>query len=171
MQQDYQRALDAYDNAKMSLDAVTRPEESGTSLRSWRTGATRSRASRRGSRASRCPQSVHPASSIPRTPLLPRRHMGASRRRSAIGAGVSRRRRTGACRRRSLHPHRAGWRPARSLLGRRSRLRAMGAGLLQPVEGQRHVLRHADRRHVVRWYGQHVLRSRRGRRRSYGRHR
>jgi hypothetical protein len=27
MQQDYQRALDAYDNAKMSLDAVTRPEE------------------------------------------------------------------------------------------------------------------------------------------------
>ena len=27
MQQDYQRALDAYDNAKMSLDAVTKPEE------------------------------------------------------------------------------------------------------------------------------------------------
>ncbi len=27
MHQDYQRALDAYDNAKMSLDAVTRPEE------------------------------------------------------------------------------------------------------------------------------------------------
>jgi hypothetical protein len=27
MQQDYQRALDAYDNAKMSLDAVARPEE------------------------------------------------------------------------------------------------------------------------------------------------
>ena len=27
MQQDYQRALDAYDNAKMSLDAVTQPEE------------------------------------------------------------------------------------------------------------------------------------------------
>src|SRR5918997_467008 len=27
MQQDYQRALDAYDNAKSSLDAVTRPEE------------------------------------------------------------------------------------------------------------------------------------------------
>jgi len=27
MQQDYQRALDAYENAKMSLDAVTRPEE------------------------------------------------------------------------------------------------------------------------------------------------
>jgi hypothetical protein len=27
MQQDYQRALDAYDNAKMSLDAVQRPEE------------------------------------------------------------------------------------------------------------------------------------------------
>ncbi len=27
MQQDYQRALDAYDNAKTSLDAVTRPEE------------------------------------------------------------------------------------------------------------------------------------------------
>jgi hypothetical protein len=27
MQQDYQRALDAYDNAKASLDAVTRPEE------------------------------------------------------------------------------------------------------------------------------------------------
>jgi hypothetical protein len=27
MQQDYQRALDAYDNAKVSLDAVTRPEE------------------------------------------------------------------------------------------------------------------------------------------------
>ena len=27
MQQDYQRALDAYDDAKMSLDAVTRPEE------------------------------------------------------------------------------------------------------------------------------------------------
>ena len=26
MQQDYQRALDAYDNAKMSLDAVTKPE-------------------------------------------------------------------------------------------------------------------------------------------------
>ena len=27
MQQDYQRALDAYDNAKMSLDAVTKPDE------------------------------------------------------------------------------------------------------------------------------------------------
>ena len=27
MQQDYQRALDAYDDAKMSLDAVTKPEE------------------------------------------------------------------------------------------------------------------------------------------------
>ena len=27
MQQDYQRALDAYENAKMSLDAVTRPDE------------------------------------------------------------------------------------------------------------------------------------------------
>jgi hypothetical protein len=27
MQQDYQRALDAYDNAKMSLDAVTQPDE------------------------------------------------------------------------------------------------------------------------------------------------
>lgn len=27
MNQDYQRALDAYDNAKMSLDAVTRPDE------------------------------------------------------------------------------------------------------------------------------------------------
>jgi len=27
MQQDYQRALDAYDNAKMSLEAVTQPEE------------------------------------------------------------------------------------------------------------------------------------------------
>src|ERR671913_329842 len=27
MQQDYQRALDAYDNAKMSLDAVKQPEE------------------------------------------------------------------------------------------------------------------------------------------------
>jgi hypothetical protein len=27
MQQDYHRALDAYDNAKMSLDAVTKPEE------------------------------------------------------------------------------------------------------------------------------------------------
>ena len=27
MHQDYQRALDAYDNAKMSLDAVTKPEE------------------------------------------------------------------------------------------------------------------------------------------------
>src|SRR4029450_13671501 len=27
MQQDYQRALDAYDNAKMSLDSVSRPEE------------------------------------------------------------------------------------------------------------------------------------------------
>ena len=27
MQQDYQRALDAYDNAKMALDAVTKPEE------------------------------------------------------------------------------------------------------------------------------------------------
>src|ERR687889_2550904 len=27
MQQDYQRALDAYDNAKTSLDAVTQPEE------------------------------------------------------------------------------------------------------------------------------------------------
>jgi hypothetical protein len=27
MQQDYKRALDAYDNAKMSLDAVTQPEE------------------------------------------------------------------------------------------------------------------------------------------------
>ena len=27
MQQDYQRALDAYDNSKMSLDAVTKPEE------------------------------------------------------------------------------------------------------------------------------------------------
>ena len=27
MQQDYQRALDAYDNSKMSLDAVTKPDE------------------------------------------------------------------------------------------------------------------------------------------------
>ena len=27
MQQDYQRALDAYDNAKMSLDAVSKPDE------------------------------------------------------------------------------------------------------------------------------------------------
>ena len=76
MQQDYQRALDAYDDAKMSLDAVTKPDEIGTSPRSWRTVDTPWPASRPGSPSNRCRPSDRLVSSTRPRPVVARRRLG-----------------------------------------------------------------------------------------------
>ena len=168
MQQDYQRALDAYDNAKMSLDAVTKPDEIRHVTEILEDGryavaCVKARIAGEPLPAKRPPCFFNPAHG----PSSQRRRLGAARWRRPLRPGLPGRRRAGAGRRRPVHPDGAGRSPAGALLGGRPGVRAVGPGLLQPVERQRHALGHADRRHALRRHGQHVRRCRRRPRRRW----
>ena len=162
MQQDYQRALDAYEDSKSSLDAVQQARRDPARHRD-----PRGRPLRRGLRqgpGQRASAAAEAAALLlqpgPRT-LVAERRLGARRRRRPLGPGLPGRRRARPGRRRPVHPHRPGRRAARALLGGRPGVRALGAGLLRPLERQRHAVRHAHRQHALRRRRQHVRRHRR----------
>ena len=162
MQQDYQRALDAYDNAKMSLDAVTKPDEIRHVTEILEDGryavaCVKARIAGEPLPAKRPPCFFNPAHGPSSRDVDWAPPGGVAR----VRAGLPGRRRAGARRRRPLHPDGPGRRPAGALLGGRPGVRAVGPGLLQPVERQRHALGHADRRPALRRHGQHVRRHRR----------
>ena len=135
MQQDYQRALDAYDNAKMSLDAVTKPDEIKHVTEILEDGryavaCVKARIAGEPLPAKRPPCFFNPAHG-PSSQDVEWAPPGGVQR---VGARLPGRRRAGAGRGRPLHPDRPGRRPAGAVLGGRAGVRAVGPGLLQPVE-------------------------------------
>lgn len=86
MRADYERALDAYEQAKSLMGAATRPEDVRAVTGPWRTAASRWPSSRRAVRAGPFPSAGSPASSTPATvppsPTPPGRRRAGPRARS-----------------------------------------------------------------------------------------
>ena len=128
MQQDYQRALDAYDDAKMSLDAVSKPDEIRHVTEILEDGryavaCVKARIAKQPLPAKRPPCFFNPAHgpSSRDVDWAPRWHR-------PLRPGLSGRRRAGARGRRSVHPDGAGRSPAGALLGGRPGLCTVGSG-------------------------------------------
>ena len=169
MQQDYQRALDAYDNAKMSLDAVTKPDEIKHVTEILEDGryavaCVKARIAGEPLPAKRPPCFFNPAHgpssqdvewappggvprSVPACPADAERVLaGADPYIRTVQVGAQR------------VPYWEGG-PAYA---------PWAQGYYSRWSGTRHDVRHADRQHAVRRHGQHVRDAGRGRRRRGG---
>ncbi len=138
--QDYERALDSYEHAKQSLAAVTRPDEVRFVTEILEEGryavaCLRARVAGQPLPAKRPPCFFNPSHG-PSTQNVEWAQQG-QRRSSAPSRPAPRTPSACSPARRPLHPHRAGRRPPRPLLGGRPRVRAVGGGLLQQLAGFR----------------------------------
>ena len=172
MQQDYQRALDAYENAKMSLDQVRVPDEIKHVTEILEDGryaiaCVKARVNNQPLPAKRPPCFFNPAHgpssqdvdwappggaprAVPACPADAERVLaGADPYIRTVQVGAQR------------VPY---WQGGQAYA-------PVGPGLLQPLERQRPADRRADRRLPVRWRRQHVRRGRRRHRRDRRRHR